>query len=231
MTVAAVLLVLVVHNLGANLWVAERRSHSQGLYVAVNLFTAGIVAVLAGVSLSWGEAPAAAVAAALVVLAAVGTLAVFPATRQAFADQRMAGVDARGTAWQVLVRIPFGTVVLEEVAFRGVLPVLLSPVAASVLFGLWHIVPTIKTLDINGVTTSRGPAVAGAVASTAVVGLVLCWLRSATGGLLAPGLAHAAANGGAVVASYVVLTSAADEVPPPDPLPDVAAEQAEEQAS
>ena len=225
MTAAAVLLVLVVHNLSANLWVADR------WYVPVNLAAAAVVVVLAGVELSWGREPVAAVAAASMVLAAVAVLAVLPTTRRLFADQRMAGVDARGTAWQVLVRIPFGTVVLEEVAFRGVLPELLSPVLASVLFGLWHVVPTIKTLDINGVTTSRAAAVAGAVGVTTIVGLALCWLRSETGGLLAPALAHAAANGGAVVASYMVLRSAAGQESPPDPLPHVAAEQAEEQTS
>ena len=228
MTVAALLVVLVVHNLGANLWVADR------WYVPVNLATAAVLVALAGVELSWGREPLAAVAAALVMLAAVAALAVLPMTRRLFADQRMAGVDMRGTAWQVLVRIPLGTVVLEEVAFRGLLPVLLSPVVASVLFGLWHIVPTVKTLDVNGMATSprsRALAVAGAVGVTTVVGLVLCWLRSATGGLLAPAAVHAAANGGAVVASYVVLRSAAEQEPAPDPLPHVAAEQAVEQAS
>jgi membrane protease YdiL (CAAX protease family) len=120
-------------------------------------------------------------------------------------------------------------VVLEEVAFRGVLPVLMSPVAASVLFGLWHVVPTMKTLDTNRLP--RSPAlVGGAVAATTVVGLVLCWLRAVTGGLLAPALVHAAANGGAVVAGYVVLRSAAVQDPPAHPLPHVAADQGEEHA-
>ncbi|HEV3398072.1 MAG TPA: hypothetical protein VG693_02125, partial [Actinomycetes bacterium] len=53
MTVAAVLAVLVVHNLGANLWVDER------CYVPLNLATAGVLVVVSGVELSWGRAPVA----------------------------------------------------------------------------------------------------------------------------------------------------------------------------
>jgi membrane protease YdiL (CAAX protease family) len=73
-------------------------------------------------------------------------------------------------------------------------------------------------------------AVAGAVGVTALVGLVLWQLRVASGGLLAPALVHAAANGGATVAAYAVLRSA-PEVPPAHLLPDEAADQAEEQTS
>ena len=225
MTVAAVFCLLVVHNLGANLLVADR------WYVPVHLATTGVLVAMVGTEDLGLASPGPWAAVALVVLGGVAGLAMLPATRPFFADQRMAGVDARGAAWRVLVRIPFGTVVLEEVAFRGVLPVLLSPVTASVLFGLWHVVPTIKTLDVNGVATRRAVAVAGAVAFTTAVGLVFCWLRSVSGSLLAPAAVHAAANGGAVVASYFVLRSAAGHEAPPDPLPHVPAEEAEEQAS
>ncbi|MDQ4070666.1 MAG: CPBP family intramembrane metalloprotease [Actinomycetota bacterium] len=225
MTVAAVLVLLVIHNLGANLWVSDR------WYVPLNLATAGVLVALVGpddLGLSPGEEPVAAVAAALTVLVAVAVLAVLPATRPFFADRRMAGVDGRGTAWRALVRIPFGTVVLEEVAFRGVLPVLLSTWSASVLFGLWHVLPTVRTLDVNGVAPSppaRALAVGAAVAATAGVGLVLCWLRWATGSLLAPALVHTAANSGAVVAGYRVLRSAAVKDPAPDELPHEAPQQ------
>ena len=62
--------------------------------------------------------------------------------------------------WVVLVQIPLGTVVLEEVAFRGVLPALMgaSPairwrwvpvLGASILFGLWHILPSIGIDNAN----------------------------------------------------------------------------------
>ena len=200
MTVAVVLGILVLHNLLTNLWFTDRWT-----YVPVNLATAGGLVAVAGVGVpagAWWPG----VAAAAVVLATIALL-VLVAPR-VFADQRVAGVEARGLAGRALVRIPFGTVVLEEVAFRAVLPALLSPVAAAGLFGLWHIAPTMKTLDVNGVRRHRTAAVAGAVALTAVVGLVLWELRLATGGLAAPALVHTAANSGATVAAFFVLRRA-----------------------
>jgi hypothetical protein len=196
-TVALVLGVLVVHNLMTNLWFTDRWT-----YVPVNLATAGGLVAVAGTPLPVGAWWPALAAAAVVVAAVALVGAVAP---RLVADRRMAGVDARGTAGRALVRIPFGTVVLEEVAFRAVLPALLSPVAAAALFGLWHIAPTAKALEVNGVRRRRPAAVAGAVAVTTVVGLLLWELRVATGGLAAPALVHVAANSGATVAAFVVF--------------------------
>jgi membrane protease YdiL (CAAX protease family) len=136
-------------------------------------------------------------------MAAIALMAL--AAPSLLADRRMAGVGGWGTAWRALVRIPLGTVVLEEVAFRAVLPALLSPVAAAALFGLWHVAPTATTLDINGVRRHRAVALAGAVAVTAAVGLGLWELRVVAGGVAAPALVHVAANSGATVAAYWVL--------------------------
>lgn len=206
--IVVVLGVLVVHNLVTNLWFTDR------WYVPVNLATAGLLVCLVGpdglgLRVGWAALVVGG-AAAVFVLGVIGLLAWLPATRPLLADQRMAGVDARGTVWRALVRIPLGTVVLEEVAFRGVLPSLMPAVGAAVLFGLWHIVPTARTLDVNGMARSwraRVVAVGGAVVVTTVVGLVLWALRLATGSLLAPALVHAAANSGATVAAFLVLRS------------------------
>lgn len=206
--IVVVLGVLVVHNLVTNLWFTDR------WYVRVNLATAGLLVCLVGpeglgLRVGWAALVVGG-AAAVFVLGVIGLLAWLPATRPLLADQRMAGVDARGTVWRALVRIPLGTVVLEEVAFRGVLPSLMPAVGAAVLFGLWHIVPTARTLDVNGMARSwraRVVAVGGAVVVTTVVGLVLWALRVATGSLLAPALVHAAANSGATVAAFLVLRS------------------------
>lgn len=231
MTVAVVVGVLVVHNLVSNLWVPDR------WYVPVNLATAGLLVFLVGpdglgLGAGWSAA-AVGMVGGLVVVAVLGSIALLPATRPVLADQRMAGVAARGTVWRAVVRIPLGTVVLEEVAFRGVLPSLVSPVVAAILFGLWHVVPTARTLDVNRVARSgraRLGAVGGAVAVTTVVGLVFWQLRVATGSLLAPALVHVAANSGATVAAFVVLRSAPAHAPA-ELFPDVAAEEAEEEAS
>ena len=194
---AVVLGILVLHNLVTNLWFTDRWP-----YVPVNLATACGLVALAGVGVpagAWWPG----VAAAAVVLATIALVGLV--VPRVFADRRMAGVDGGGLAWRVLVRIPLGTVLLEEVAFRAVLPALLSPMAAAGLFGLWHIAPTRKTLDVNGVRRHRAGAVAAAVAVTAVVGLALWELRMATGGVAAPALVHTAANSGATVAAYLIL--------------------------
>ena len=197
MTVALVVGVLVLHNLLTNLWFTDRWT-----YVPANLATASGLVAVSGVAVpagAWwpGVAGAAVVVAAIALVATVAP--------RLLADQRMAGAGARGVAWRALVRIPLGTVVLEEVAFRAVLPALLSPAWAAALFGLWHVAPTARALEVNGVSRRRAAIVAGAVAGTAAVGMVLWELRVATGGLAAPALVHIGANSGATVAAYVVL--------------------------
>jgi membrane protease YdiL (CAAX protease family) len=137
----------------------------------------------------------------VVVLAVLGRVAVV--APGVVADRRMAGVGGRGTAYRALVRIPLGTVALEEVAFRAALPALVSPWWAAGLFGLWHVLPASRTLEVNGIR--RRGLVAGAVVVTAVVGMMLWEFREATGGIAAPMLVHMAANSGATVAAYVVL--------------------------
>ncbi len=159
-----------------------------------------------GAGLRCAAAPSGALAAAWVVLAAG------PATRPALADQRITGLTWPEVAYQVTVRIPAGTVLWEEVAFRGVLQaalrrVLPQPAAMAVtsgVFGLWHVRPTVEALRINQLAGSRraaaGSAAAG-VAGTAAAGLLLSWLRERSGSLAAPVLLHLSANCGAALAA------------------------------
>jgi uncharacterized protein len=142
--------------------------------------------------------------------------ALLPATRGLFDDERVSGISGVELIYEAFVRIPFGTALFEELAFRGVLLALLSRVTSTVpavavssaLFGLWHILPTINGLRANdlaeGVAATAG-AVSGAVVVTAVGGVLLCALRLHTGSLLAPVLAHTATNSFAIVAAFFVL--------------------------
>jgi membrane protease YdiL (CAAX protease family) len=154
-------------------------------------------------------------AAALVVGAVVVAGAAIPASRPLFDDARTAGIGPGLLAYRALVRIPFGTVLLEEVAFRSVLlaawrraaslPV--AVVGSSVIFGLWHVRPAIDLLVENDLAAdgpARVLAVLGAVAGTTVAGIAFCWLRIRSGSLLAPVLAHLTANSLATVLSYLV---------------------------
>src|SRR5918996_535540 len=90
---------------------------------------------------------------------------------------------------------------LLAVALRGVLYALLARryglrwavAASSLLFGLWHVLPSLELRDANAVVGGlfgSGPlgaaaAVAGAVAGTAAAGVAFCELRRRSGSLLA----------------------------------------------
>lgn len=131
-----------------------------------------------------------------------------PRLRAAFVDSR-ARPDLAGVAKQALVHVPLGTVLLEEVAFRGVLPALArrrlgrmgATVISSVLFGLWHVLPSLRLPQDNRAAAralaGRSPfaVVTPAVASTAAAGVLLCELRWRSGSLIAPAGLHWATNG------------------------------------
>jgi CAAX protease family protein len=151
------------------------------------------------------------VCAGLVVAGYAAALAV-PAVRPLLADARVADLDGAEIAYATLVRVPFGTVVWEEVAFRGVLLASLSrlvprPTAIAVsaaVFGIWHVRPTLSGLAANDL--ADGPA-ATAVAvllvclGTAAAGVGFSWLRLRSGSLLAPVLLHLATNSAGTLAA------------------------------
>jgi membrane protease YdiL (CAAX protease family) len=118
-----------------------------------------------------------------------------------------------GRAWlAVLVLVPVGTVLVEEIAFRGVLLGMLqrhrgavvSSMMSSVLFAAWHVLPSLRPDDANPTTvqwTVLPPiAIAGiAVAFTCLAGVVLCEIRRRSGSLLASAGLHWAVNGLGIV--------------------------------
>jgi uncharacterized protein len=120
-----------------------------------------------------------------------------PTTRSVFVDRRVEHVGPGTVGYQVLVRIPLGTVVLEEIAFRGVLYGLVwhlyGPVGATIvscaLFGLWHVLPALDVVKLNRVAAQVSRAhppwyVPAAVLASALAGVILCELRRHTGSLL-----------------------------------------------
>ncbi|GAA1641325.1 CPBP family intramembrane glutamic endopeptidase [Actinoplanes couchii] len=148
---------------------------------------------------------------AVVVVAAVYAIgAAIPFTRPAFQDVRY-HLHLSAALLAAFVVVPLGTVLLEEVAFRGVLMGLVNrhrgavwaSIVSSVLFGLWHILPSLRLNQANGAVgatfgtglTGQVLAVAGAVAFTALAGLLLCELRRRSGSLLAAAALHWATNG------------------------------------
>ena len=156
----------------------------------------------------------------MVLTIAVLALAItMPAFNELYHDRR---VSAGTGTWlyQTLIRIPIGTVLLEEVAFRGVLPglfvlrwgVVRGYGAASNCFGLWHVLPALTLNEVNPVATrifgsgAGGVAIAVvfAVCSTAIVGIWFCWIRLRSGSVLAPMMAHLASNSGAYTIAWLL---------------------------
>ena len=140
-------------------------------------------------------------------------IAALPATRPVLGDKRVAGLNGRAVAYQAMVRIPVGTVLWEEIAFRGVLQAALrrvmhrnaAIVVTSAVFGIWHIRPTLQALRANDLGCDRKQAIAGVsagVAATTAAGALLSWLRERSGGLAAPIALHLVTNSGGAVAAW-----------------------------
>jgi uncharacterized protein len=162
--------------------------------------------------LRWGAAAAALVAAAY----ALGLL-VAP-VRQALPGGQ--GGLGPGTLWAVLVVVGLGTVLPEELAFRGLLLALLrrrhdtrtAALVSSALFGLWHVLAALGGGPANaaiagavgGDAAGTAARVAVTVLFTSLAGIVLCWLRLRSGSLLAPALAHWTVNGLGVIVALLV---------------------------
>jgi membrane protease YdiL (CAAX protease family) len=132
--------------------------------------------------------------AVVVVAAVLMTGVAIPWIRSAFLDVRYQ-LDAGSALVTALLVVPMTTILLEEVAFRGVLFGLLHQRrrtawafgVSSSLFGLWHILPALPEGQFG--------AVAAIVGITAALGLLLCELRRRSGSLLAAVGGHWAANG------------------------------------
>lgn len=100
---------------------------------------------------------------------------------------------------RALVLIPLGTVLAEELAFRGVLHARLrqalpragAVVVGGVVFGLWHL----------GTALRRDEPVAGVLLATGLGGVVLGVLRERSGSLLAPVGLHLGVNVGGLLAA------------------------------
>ncbi len=218
---AVLVLVLLLWNNA----VVHRVAGGRGAYVAVNVAAAAVLLAAARASgSSWAElglarraVPAGSRwggAASGVVAAGYALALALPAVRPLLADERVAGLGWGEVAGDVLVRIPLGTVLWEEVAFRGVLFAVLArflsvraaTAVGAVVFGLWHVRPTISGLDANDLadgTAARIGALALVCAGTAAAGVLFTWLRLRSGSLLAPALLHLATNTLGTVAAAV----------------------------
>ena len=156
---------------------------------------------------------------------AVAVAATLPATRRLFVEEGTADMSAGRVLSELLIRIPIGTALAEEVIFRGALlgafrrrrgrrtAILWS----SALFGIWHVLPTLDTtLRRNraaGALVGSGRAhrigtLAAIALVTGAAGAGFAALRLRSGSILAPSVVHAALNGAGLIGAVVVSRTA-----------------------
>lgn len=218
---ATVLLTLAVVNVWVH--VGPRRAHLlTGPLAALFLLGVGRAAGLSWDALGLGAGSLArglrwGGGSAALVVAGYGVALAVPATHRLFRDTRyrLAAGPALATAF---LAVPLGTVVFEEVAFRGVLWGLLEEAAGvrwatagtSLLFGVWHVLPALDLARTNTAVAGSGRrarlavAVLGTVLFTAAAGVLFAELRRRSGSLLAPALLHWATNAAGVLGSAFV---------------------------
>ena len=196
--------------------VVHRLPGRPGSYVVANVAaTAVLLAAARASGLSWAELGLdrrrlAAGArwgggAAALVAAGYGTALALPGVRPLLADGRVSDLGGGELAGQALLRIPLGTVLWEEVAFRAVLLAALARLlpragatgVSAAVFGVWHVRPTLAALAANDLVDgplARTAAVLLACLATAAAGVLFAELRWRSGSLLAPALLHLATN-------------------------------------
>lgn len=217
--------VLVLDNVLTNLVVP------QPWYVPVRLCTSALIVVVAvrlagcrlddlgltrrqlGAGARWGGAAMAAVAGVYV----LGAL--LPPTRPLYLDARARDLTGGGLAYMALVAVPVGTVLLEELAFRSVLPAILvrrtsiwrAVLVSSLLFGFWHVLPSIGLNTVNPWVSGFASGAAGqvvattfAVVGTFVAGVFFSWLRYRSDSVLAPMLLHVSTNSFGYLVAFAV---------------------------
>ena len=146
-------------------------------------------------------------------VAATVVSVVVPAAADVFDDDR-AAVGFGEILLRALVVIPIGTVLVEELVFRGVLHGLLRRVMSSrsalivgsALFAAWHLFPASRGSSDNAVADAAGLPVllGGTFLATFVAGVVFVWLRDRSDSLVAPVIAHIGTNSIPLVVAWVV---------------------------
>jgi uncharacterized protein len=237
MTTAAAIAVVLLVLAASSVWIylgPRRLQLLTGPLTALLLLGVGRMAGLTWEELGLGRqtllrGAVAGGVAALAVAIAYAAAAAVPYSRTAFLDTRYR-LGLRGALYISLVAIPLGTVLFEEVAFRGVLWGLLAHGAGELaattvsagLFGVWHVLPAMDlartNTSVHRHTTAGGRRVAvtvlATVAFTTLAGLVFAELRRRSGSLVAPMGLHWATNGLGVLAAARIWAVSPDAAMP-----------------
>lgn len=160
----------------------------------------------------------AAVASGVIAIATM-LIALIPPLRKYFLGDNLSKASGKLIAFEAGIRIPFSTALIEEVLFRGVLLGLLlahyntfvALAYSSIIFGLWHIFPTIATLEQNDATAAaiqrkkhrKYTGIAGTVTITTVAGVLFGYIRILADSIIAPWLLHWTINASGVAGIYI----------------------------
>lgn len=199
-------------------------------HIVLNIFIAAVAILLGysfglnayamGIDLRFiGSGILVAIIASLVIIVATIIVATIPFLRRFFIGDNLSNASGKLITFEAAIRIPFSTALIEEVLFRGVLlglfishyNTLFALILSSLVFGLWHIFPTIASLEQNdaaqklvGKKKSRAAiGIFGAVSVTAIAGFVFGWLRILANSIIAPWLVHWSINASGVIGIVV----------------------------
>jgi membrane protease YdiL (CAAX protease family) len=218
---AAVIGVLIVVNLLANKWAKEH-------YMLICFVATGVLLGIARLDgLDWSDLGLAqdtwrnglywSIGVFAAVAAFYGIASALPVTRRGFNDKRAAEQGWLSVLYNSTIRIPFGTALLEETAFRAVLLAVVADgwglvagiVVSSVLFGFWHVLPSLDFHENHEAAGKLGTglkaqltSVALTVLGTGAAGVGFCLLREYTDSLFPPIVLHASLNGIGLAVSW-----------------------------
>lgn len=220
------LLIMLIVCYGALLsYALPKKTH-----IGLNITFAGIAVFIGGLAslsvetmgLSLAAIPTGIAYAAgfvLVIIAGVFIASRLPFIGKFFANESFAGASKKRLFYEAGFRVPLGTALLEEVLFRGLLLGLLlqnsstisALVLSSVIFGLWHIFPTVNQLEANqaakdmvaGKNGRRLVSILAVVATTTIAGVCFGWLRIWSGSLITPWLVHWAINASGILFAFL----------------------------
>ncbi|MEV6832655.1 CPBP family intramembrane glutamic endopeptidase [Amycolatopsis sp. NPDC051102] len=158
-------------------------------------------------------------AGAALVAVVFGIALAVPSLRTVYQDGRVGDPDFGQLLWLTCGRILFGTVLIEEVAFRGVLPALFGAederwrwrpiLLAAALFGLWHALPALaigRNAAVHAVFGATPAVVLQvlAMAAAGAAGILMHWWRHAGRGVLASVIVHFTTNAGGLTLAVLV---------------------------
>jgi membrane protease YdiL (CAAX protease family) len=153
------------------------------------------------------------------IVAAIAVGAALPFTRDLFRDDKIIQSSVWWVLFQALVRVPLATALYEEVLFRGIVfgmlirrtKPLVAGIVTSLLFGLWHILPTLDTINTNPAGDAVDSpltfaiAIVFAVVGTAAGGVAFLLVRLYANSTFAAVLAHIGTNSVAMLGALVVI--------------------------